>query len=306
MAAPRHFLDIADLSREQLRGFLDRGRAFAEDRGLARAPLLEDRILAMIFERPSTRTRVSFQVAMEHLGGRALVLSGQDLQLGRGETIADTARVLSRYCDVLMLRTDDAGKMAELAANATVPVINGLTNLSHPCQVLADLRTVEQRLGTLEGRVVSWIGDGNNVLNSWLEAAALLPVKLRIAAPEGYRPDPARVETARALGASVEIVTSPEEAVRAAHVVMTDTWVSMGQSDETARREAFARYQVTPELMALADPRAIFLHCLPAHRGEEVVDAVIDGPQSAVWDQAENRLHVQKAVLDWCLAVRNL
>jgi ornithine carbamoyltransferase len=251
----------------------------------------------MIFMKSSTRTRVSFEVGTFQLGGHALFLSPRDVQLGRGEPVADTARVLSRYVDGIMIRTYAHAEVEELARHATVPVINGLTDLLHPCQVLADVLTVRQHLGTIDGRKVAWVGDGNNMANSWLNAAATLGFELALACPEGYDPDPAILARAQA-ATRVSLVRDPREAVDGAHVVNTDVWASMGQEEEQGQRmRAFAGYQVDAALMARAAPDAIFLHCLPAHRGEEVGAEVIDGPQSRVWDEAENRLHAQKAVM---------
>jgi ornithine carbamoyltransferase len=258
---------------------------------------LSGKTLAMIFAKSSTRTRVSFETGTFQLGGHALFLSVRDIQIGRGEPIPDTARVLSRYVDGIMIRTFDHGEVEELARCATIPVINGLTDLSHPCQVLADLFTVREALGTWEGKRVAWIGDGNNMANSWLEAAEVLGFELRLACPEGYEPDREKFERA-STRTKVLVTEVPEEAVEGAHVVNTDVWASMGQETEAeARRNAFKGYTVDAELMRLADPNAIFLHCLPAHRGEEVSNDVIEGKQSRVWDEAENRLHVQKALL---------
>ncbi|HEX2722861.1 MAG TPA: ornithine carbamoyltransferase, partial [Gemmatimonadaceae bacterium] len=253
--------------------------------------------LAMIFMKASTRTRVSFEVGTWQLGGHALFLSPRDVQLGRGEPIADTARVLSRYVNGIMIRTFAHAEVEELAKYAAVPVINGLTDLLHPCQILADILTIRQRLGGIEGKKVAWIGDGNNMANSWINAAYRLGFELTLACPEGYDPDVAILDRARAT-ANVRVVRDPNEAAEGADVVNTDVWASMGQEEEQAVREkAFAGFMVTPALMRRAKRGAIFLHCLPAHRGEEVAAEVIDGPQSAVWDEAENRLHVQKAIM---------
>jgi ornithine carbamoyltransferase len=293
--AVRHFLAIPDLPRAELLGLL----ALAERmrrREYAGRPLA-GRTLAMIFTKSSTRTRVSFEVGTFQLGGHALFLSGRDVQLGRGEPVADTARVLSRYADGIMIRTFAHAEVEELARHATVPVINGLTDLLHPCQVLADLLTVRQHLGGVEGRRVAWVGDGNNMANSWLDAASVLGFELRLACPAGYEPDAAILARAERL-APVRLVRDPREAVEGADVVSTDVWASMGQEAEQERRaRAFAGYQVNAALMGGAAAGAIFLHCLPAHRGEEVAAEVIDGPQSRVWDEAENRLHVQKALM---------
>jgi ornithine carbamoyltransferase len=256
----------------------------------------------MIFAKSSTRTRVSFEAGAFQLGGHALFLSARDIQIGRGEPISDTARVLSRYVDGIMIRTFDHAEVEELARCATIPVINGLTDLSHPCQVLADLFTMREALGGWENKRVAWIGDGNNMANSWLEAAEVLGFELRLACPEGYEPNREKFERA-AKATTVSVTEVPEEAVEGAHVVNTDVWASMGQEAEAeARRNAFRGYTVDAELMKLAHPKAIFLHCLPAHRGEEVSNDVIEGRQSRVWDEAENRLHVQKALLATLMA----
>jgi ornithine carbamoyltransferase len=297
----RHFLDIDRYQPADLRRILDLGAAYKRGEhphGCAKP--LAGRMMAMIFEKPSTRTRVSFEAGMKQLGGDVIVLTRHDTQLGRGETIADTARVLSRYVDAIMIRTDDPAKLAELSEHATVPVINGLTDFSHPCQVMADIMTFEERHGPLAGKVVAWSGDGNNVVVSWLHAAAQFGCELRIACPNALPPNPAVVEWARNRGAKVTIVEDPKAAVAGADLVITDTWVSMGCED-TERPRLLAPYQVNDALMAQAAPDALFMHCLPAHRGEEVTDSVMDGPQSAVWDEAENRLHVQKGILTWCL-----
>jgi ornithine carbamoyltransferase len=292
----RDFLAVTDLARDEIAGLFDLARRMKA--GAYRETPLAGKTLAMIFAKSSTRTRVSFEVGTYQLGGQALFLSARDIQLGRGEPIPDTARVLSRYVSAIMIRTFDHGEVEELARYATIPVINGLTDLSHPCQVLADLFTVREALGGWEGKRVAWIGDGNNMANSWIEAAQVLGFELRLACPEGYEPSRTIFERAKAAGACLMVTDIPEEAVEGAHVVNTDVWASMGQEAEAeARRNAFKGYSVDAELMRLADPQAIFLHCLPAHRGEEVTTNVIEGPQSRVWDEAENRLHVQKALL---------
>ena len=299
----RHFLSLNDLSRDELLEILARGEALAEG-GMGREGgggrrALEGRTVALIFEKSSTRTRVSFEVGIYQLGGMGLFLSSRDTQMGRGEPIADTARVLSGYVDGIMIRTFGQDTVEELARHATVPVINGLTDRYHPCQLLADLLTIRQILGEerLETMTVAWLGDGNNMAHSWLNAAALLGFELRLAVPEGYDPDPEIVEWAGAR-TRVLLTRDSEEAARGAHVVSTDVWASMGQEEEAeARKKAFAPYQVNARLMGLADPEAIFLHCLPAHRGEEVTAEVIDGSRSAVFQEAENRLHAQKALL---------
>jgi len=297
MASPkRDFLAIPDLSREEILRLFD--LASRMKAGAFRETPLAGKTLAMIFAKSSTRTRVSFEVGMYQLGGQALFLSSRDIQIGRGEPIPDTARVLSRYVDGIMIRTFDHGEVEQLASHATVPVINGLTDLSHPCQVLADLFTVREALGGWEGKRIAWVGDGNNMANSWIEAAEVLGFELRLACPEGYEPNRRIFDRAKAAGACISITEVPEEAIEGVQVVNTDVWASMGQEEEAeARRNAFRGYTVDRELMQLADPKAIFLHCLPAHRGEEVATEVIEGPQSRVWDEAENRLHVQKALL---------
>ena len=297
----RHFLDLDRFDTETLRRILDLGAAYKRgDQPFGKDKPLSGRMLAMIFEKPSTRTRVSFETGMKQLGGDAIVLSRGDTQLGRGETIADTARVLSRYVDAIMIRTDDPNKLLELSAYASVPVINGLTDRTHPCQVMADIMTFEEHRGPLEGKVVAWVGDGNNVAASWIQAAAHFGCEIRLACPAALTPDEGVVAWAREQGAKVVIGSDPRAAVSGAHLVVTDTWVSMGCQD-TNRHELLSPYQVNDALMALADPSALFMHCLPAHRNEEVSDSVMDGPQSVVWDEAENRLHVQKGILTWCL-----
>jgi ornithine carbamoyltransferase len=291
----RDFLSIPDFSREEIRGLL--ALAAGMKAGRYRERPLAGKTLAMIFVKSSTRTRVSFEVGTYQLGGHALFLSARDLQLGRGEPIRDTARVLSRYVDGIMIRTFAHADAEELARYATVPVINGLTDLLHPCQVLADLLTVREALGGWEGKTVAWIGDGNNMANSWCSAAGLLGFELRLACPAGYDPDPEILARNQTYGRIV-LLRDPAEAVAGAHVVTTDVWASMGQEEEgAARRQAFAGFTVDETLMRRAAPDAIFLHCLPAHRGEEVTEAVLEGMQSRVWDEAENRLHVQKALL---------
>ena len=301
---PRHFLDLLDHSTETLRAILKASAqmkaARAENRRAAPRPL-EGKMLAMIFERPSTRTRVSFDVGMRELGGETIMLTGAEMQLGRGETIADTARVLSRYVDAIMIRILDPNDLAELAAHATVPVINGLTKQSHPCQVMADILTFEERLGPIAGKKIAWSGDYNNVLSSWIDASARFSFDLAIACPEELQPSASRIAKARAAGARIVVSDDPEEAVADASAVVSDCWVSMGDEDAGRRHNLLSPYQVNSKLMRHAEKDAIFLHCLPAHRGEEVTDEVIDGPQSAVFDEAENRLHAQKGVLAWCL-----
>jgi ornithine carbamoyltransferase len=309
MTAPNHFLDLHALSAETLRGILDHAQSMKVARkGYPRGQrdadrLLDGRILALIFEKPSTRTRVSFDVGMRQLGGETLFLTGDELQLGRGETIADTARVLSRYVDAVMIRTLSHDQLIELADNATVPVINGLTRLSHPCQLMADIMTFEEHRGSIQGRVVAWAGDGNNVAASWIHAAERLNFELRLACPPDYEPRAELMAWAKEKGAAVHLTRDPGEAVSGADCVVTDTWVSMGDTDESVRLERLKPYRVTADLMAKAAPDAVFMHCLPAHRGDEMTAEVIDGPQSVVWDEAENRLHAQKGVLAWCLGM---
>jgi ornithine carbamoyltransferase len=301
-AAPRHFLDLKDFSGAELRALLDGAAQFKRTRRGGKKPLA-GKTLALIFEKPSTRTRVSFEVAMRELGGDVITLSSRDMQLGRGESISDTANVLSRYVDAIMLRTGSAAKLHELAKHASVPIINGLTELSHPCQIMADILTFEEHRGPIAGQTIAWLGDGNNVATSFIEAAARFGFSLRLGCPEAHAPNPEALAWAAAQGADVTVTTDPRAAVAGARGVVTDTWLSMADSpDETAARfAALAPYQVTPELMALAAPDAVFLHCLPAHRGEEVAETVIDSPASVVFDEAENRLHAQKAILAWCL-----
>ena len=296
---PRHFLRLTDYGRAELMGILELGRDLKERlrRGEPHR-VLEGKALAMLFEKSSTRTRVSFEVGMFQLGGHALFLSPRDTQIGRGEPVKDTARVLSRYVDAVMVRTFGQDVLEELARWSSVPVINGLTDLLHPCQVMADLLTVLERRGDLDGLQVAWVGDGNNMAHSWINAARVLGFRLRLACPEGFDPDPSVIGPALEAGADVEVVRDPSEAARGAHVVTTDVWASMGQEEEKeARARAFAGYTVDSAVMACAASDAIFLHCLPAHRGEEVTEEVLEGPCSAVWDEAENRLHVQKAIL---------
>jgi ornithine carbamoyltransferase len=305
----KHFLDLGDAGGNAIAAMIND----AIDRKAARAGLpkgapdadapLKGRVLALVFEKNSTRTRVSFDIAMRQLGGTVLLLDSASSQLGRGESIADTARVLSRMVDGIMLRTDDHAKIEEMAAHATVPVINGLTDMSHPCQIVADLLTVIEHGKALPGLEVAWFGDGNNVLHSILEAAGLMKFNVRVATPAGYEPDPAFVELARAGGATVTLTQDAGAAARGADVIVTDTWISMGQAHAEAKFAAMAPYQVNAALMALAKPDAVFLHCLPAHVGEEVSEEVFEGPQSVVFDEAENRIHAQKSVLLWAFGM---
>ncbi len=290
----RHFLDIKDFDKDRLTAMLETARDMKS--GAYTGTPLSGRHIGMIFEKPSTRTRVSFEVGISQLGGVPVVLAASDLQLGRGETVADTAKVLSRYLDGIMIRALRHETVTELAENATVPVINGLTNLSHPCQIMADLQTIIEQHGQLEDEIVVWFGDGNNVANSWIEAAALFGFELRLAGPEAYRPPAGLIAWAREKGANIIITQDAEEAARGASVLVTDVWISMGD-DEGTRLKDMQPFQVTETLLQLAQPDAMFLHCLPAVRGQEVTAGVIDGPQSAVFDEAENRLHAQKAVM---------
>lgn len=309
MTGIRHFLNLSDAGGDAIAAMI----ADAIDRKGARkggpkgapdrdAPLA-GRTLAMIFEKNSTRTRVSFDMAIRQLGGTSLILDGGTSQLGRGETVADTARVLSRMCDAIMIRTDDHAKIEEMAKYATVPVINGLTDLSHPCQIVADLLTVIEHGLALPGSQWAWLGDGNNVLHSIIEAAGLMKFDVRVGCPVGYEPDGAFIAEAQAAGSAITIGQDPQAVVAGADVVVTDTWISMGQAHAEEKLAAMMPYQVTEALMARAKPDARFLHCLPAHREEEVVSAVIDGPQSLIWDEAENRVHAQKSVLLWAFGI---
>jgi ornithine carbamoyltransferase len=298
----RHFLDLIDIAPTELRGMIEAGRAMKQEhRHVAVNGPLAGKVVAMIFDKPSTRTRVSFDVAIRQLGGHAIVLTGQEMQLGRGETIADTARVLSRYVDAIVIRILEHDMLLELARYATVPVINALTKLSHPCQIMADLMTFEEHLGPIRGKTVAWSGASNNVLASWMHAAERFAFRLNVATPAELAPPKALIEWARASGAAIELGADPEAAVRGVDCVVTDTWVSMGDKDGARRHNLLKPYQVNARLMSLAKPNAVFMHCLPAHRGEEVTDDVIDGPQSVVFDEAENRLHAQKGILAWCL-----
>ena len=305
MSAKRDFLDLDAVPAKELRAILDwaaRTKAKRRKGEIQAERPLEGKSLAMVFDKPSTRTRVSFDVGMRELGGSPIMLTGAEMQLGRGETIADTARVLSRYVDAIMIRILDHGDLLELARHATIPVVNGLTKTSHPCQAMADVMTFEERLGPIEGRTLAWVGDGNNVLASLVHAAERFRFALRIATPPQLSPPAALIEAARARGAKVEVGADPLAAVKGVDCVVSDCWVSMGDEEEARSRHNLLRpYQVNDALMDRAGKDAIFMHCLPAHRGEEVTDAVMDGPRSAVFDEAENRLHAQKGVLAWCL-----
>ena len=297
MGSPRHFLDLDCFDTKTLNDIFTLAREGKRNRS---AQPFAGRTLAMIFEKPSTRTRVSFEVGVKQLGGDVVILSQDSSQLGRGETIADTARVLSRYVDAIMIRTDRHDKLLELAEYASVPVINGLTDRTHPCQVMADIMTFEEHRGPLAGKVITWVGDGNNVAASWIQAAAHFGFEMRLATPESLEPDEEIVIWARERGANIVLGADPVAAVSGADCVMTDTWVSMGQ-ETGARHDLLRPYQVNEKLMARAKPDALFMHCLPAHREEEVTSAVMDGRNSVVWDEAENRLHAQKGILTWCL-----
>lgn len=294
----RHFLNLRDFSKADLQSMLD--SAAAMKAGQRTDQPLAGKSVGMIFEKPSTRTRVSFEVGISQLGGTPLALSTRDMQLGRGEPLGDTARVLSRYVDAIMIRCLSHETLEALAAHASVPVINGLTDKSHPCQIMADLQTMIEKLGSLSGQIVTWFGDGNNVAASWIEAAVLFGFELRLAGPPAYRPDQGLLDWAAAQGGRIHLMEDAEAAASGATILVTDVWVSMGDEEGTRLRD-FSPYQVTEKLMGLADPNAIFMHCLPAQRGFEVAAEVIDGPQSVVWDEAENRLHAQKAVLAFLL-----
>ena len=302
MTAVKHFLDLDRFDTKTLRDILDLAgslkRAHAD--GVSK-PVFAGKTLVMIFEKPSTRTRVSFQVGMQHLGGQVVVMSDAESQLGRGESIADTARVLSRYADAIMIRTDDPKKLEDLEAYATVPVINGLTNYSHPCQIMADVMTYEEHRGPIKGRVVAWSGDGNNVANSWIHAAVRFGFTLRLACPDSLKPAPEILQWAVSEGGDITVTDDAAAAVDGADLVNADTWVSMGDADADARMKLLEPFRVNQALMGGAKADALFMHCLPAHRGEEVTDEVMDGPQSVIWDEAENRLHAQKGILAWCL-----
>ncbi len=299
----RHFVSMTDFSGDEVRTLLDLAVSLkAECKAGQTQHRLAGRTLGMIFQKPSLRTRVSFEAGMTQLGGHAIYLAPADIKLGERESVEDIATVLGRYVDVIMARVFAHAHVVELAMHAGVPVINGLTCRSHPCQVMADVMTFEERKGPIKGRTIAWIGDANNVATSWVHAAARFGCKLRIAAPKAFAPPPTLLAWAAAEGASIEIGQDPLQAARGADCVMTDVWVSMGDNDAKKRTEAFAPFQVDGKVMGAARKDAIFMHCLPTHRGDEVTAEVIDGPQSAVWDEAENRLHVQKAILAWCLA----
>ena len=299
---PKHFLDLDRLDAAELRSMLDNASRMKRGEAVnGGAKPLAGKTLAMIFEKPSTRTRVSFEVAAHQLGGQAVVLEPSGTQLGRGETAGDTARVLSRYVDAIMIRTTKAEILMEMAEHASVPVINGLTDVTHPCQLMADVMTFEEHLGRIDGKVVAWCGDGNNMAVSWIHAAVRFNFELRLACPEPLRPPQQVLDWAAAEGGKIVVTSDVEAAVAVADAVVTDTWVSMGDDDGESRHNLLRSYQVDEAVMALARPNAIFMHCLPAHRGDEVTAGVIDGPRSVVWDEAENRLHAQKGILNWCL-----
>jgi ornithine carbamoyltransferase len=298
----RHFTDLSALPGQTLGTILeDAARRKQATKAGSRDDSFDGKVLAMIFDKPSTRTRVSFDVAMRQLGGETIMLTGKEMQLGSGETIADTARVLSRYVDIIMIRTTTHDRMTEMAENAAVPVINGLTDDTHPCQIMADLLTFQEHRGTVKDKLFCWSGDGNNVLHSLIEASALFGFRLNIAVPKGCEPRQTYVDWARSHGGRVQICHDAVEAVTDADCVFTDTWVSMGQEHRAQTREVYMPFQVNSDLMKHAKSEALFMHCLPAHRGDEVTDDVMDGPQSVVFDEAENRLHAQKAILAWCL-----
>jgi ornithine carbamoyltransferase len=310
---PKHFLDLDRIGARDLRHIIDDAAAMKAARHNRPKGALDDvlalkgRMLALIFEKPSTRTRISFDMAMRQMGGGAMVLDGRDLQFGHGETVGDTARVISRYVDAIMLRTKRHANLGEMAQTASVPIVNGLTDKTHPCQLMADVMTIEERLGPIAGKVVTWAGAGNNVCASWIHAAQRFGFSLRIACPEGLAPEPSLIDWAAREKGDVRIVHDAYDAVKGADCVVTDTWVQMSEAGELGeggsrvRHNQLMPFQVNERLMAAAKKEAIFLHCLPAHRGEEVTDSVLDGPRSAVWDEAENRLHSQKAILKWAL-----
>jgi len=305
--SPRHFIDLWDIAPDALRAILEDAKA----RKAARAGRpkgardddqpARDRTLAMVFEKNSTRTWFSFDAAIRQLGGDSIIATSADMQLGRGETVEDTARVLSRMVDMVMIRSKTQQTQVQFARAASVPLINGLSDKGHPCQIVTDLMTFEEHRGPVSGRTLAWIGDGNNMCASFIQAATKLGFRLTIACPPAYAPTPDELARARAAGAAIEVSDDPKTAVQGADAVMTDTWISMGDEDAEARLRALGPYQVDEALMALAAPDAVFLHCLPAHRGEEMTAGVIDGPQSVVWDEAENRIHAQKAIIAWCL-----
>ena len=301
---PKHFLDLDIMQAADLRRIIDVSKAVkAKNFPGGNDQPFHGKSLAMIFEKPSTRTRVSFEIGMRKLGGNVVVLERESSQLGRGETVADTARVLSRYVDCVMVRTTKEQKLMELAEYATIPVINGLTDRTHPCQLMADVMTFEEHRGPIQGKRVTWSGDGNNMATSWIHAAVRFDFELNIACPANLAPPRDVIDWAKANGGKLKISSDPQEAVKGADCIVTDTWVSMGDADTQDRHEQLRRFQVDDALMAKANPGAIFMHCLPAHRGDEMTASVIDGPQSVVWDEAENRLHAQQGILYWCLGL---
>ncbi|MGN6158114.1 MAG: ornithine carbamoyltransferase [Devosia sp.] len=307
MGSPRHFLTLEDFTEDQLRSMLALATELkARLKRGERPSLLPDKMLAMIFERQSTRTRVSFDVGMRQLGGETMFLSGNEMQLAREETLADTARVLSRYVDAIMIRILDHDDLLDLAGASAVPVINGLTRRAHPCQVMADIETFEEHRGSIKGAKVAWVGDANNVLASWVHASKLFGNTFAIACPEEYGPDQGLLSDIKEAGPNVTLGEDPHAAVKDADLIITDTWVSMGDTDVSDRRKVLKPYRVDTNLLGLADKDALFMHCLPAHRGDEVTDDVIDGPQSVVFDEAENRLHAQKAILCWCFGIETV
>jgi ornithine carbamoyltransferase len=302
-ASPRHFLDLSEIPAADLRYILEAALSIKRRRHkgeVASWRPLTGKVLAMIFDKPSTRTRVSFDIAMRELGGETIMLTGHEMQLGRGETIADTARVLSRFVDAMVIRVLDHNNLYELAQYASVPVLNGLTKRSHPCQVMADILTFEEHRGPIKGRTIAWSGDANNVLASWVHAAQRFEFTMKVATPAELDLSPELLAWAQKTGTRLKVTRDPHEAVSGADAVVSDCWVSMGDENESFRHNLLAPYQVNTKLMSAAAKDAIFMHCLPAHRGEEVTDAVIDGPQSVVFDEAENRLHAQKGILAWC------
>jgi len=307
MGSPRHFLTLEDFTEDQLRSMLALAAELkARLKRGERPSLLPDKMLAMIFERQSTRTRVSFDVGMRQLGGETMFLSGNEMQLAREETLADTARVLSRYVDAIMIRILDHDDLLDLAGASAVPVINGLTRRAHPCQVMADIETFEEHRGSIKGAKVAWVGDANNVLASWVHASKLFGNTFAIACPEEYGPDQGLLSDIKEAGPNVTLGEDPHAAVKDADLIITDTWVSMGDTDVSDRRKVLKPYRVDTNLLGLADKDPLFMHCLPAHRGDEVTDDVIDGPQSVVFDEAENRLHAQKAILCWCFGIETV
>ena len=299
----RNLIDINDLDNGVPRKLLETAKFYKnKGRGLVEGAPLLGRTLAMIFEKPSTRTRISFEVAMTELGGSAIYLDAKTMQMGRGETIADTAKVLGRYLDGIMIRALNHETLLQMATHSNIPVINGLTNLSHPCQIFADIMTFEEKLGEIENKTVAWIGDGNNMATSWIHAAKVFNFKLRLACPKSRMPHEGFIKWAKDNNANIEITDDPRKASKNANAILTDTWISMGEEDIDNPEIIFNKFQVNEDLFKEANENAIFMHCLPAHRGQEVTKEIIDGPRSVVWDEAENRLHIQKAILSWALA----